>query len=139
MKRGPFIAGAALLGVVALVPALVTSAVAANVLPGALGGEVEGSDRLVVDAHINATGGVIRQRETQIEGIGSSRRREVDRGVLVIQGHVGLARGLNSRRFEVIGALERRPVGAARLLGLVSRVGDARTGLYSKVNTPSIR
>ena len=30
MKRGPFIAGAALLGVVALVPALVPSAVAAN-------------------------------------------------------------------------------------------------------------
>ena len=108
---------------------LVVHAAAANVLPGALGGEVEGSDRLIVDAHINATGGVIRQRETQIEGIGSSRRREVDRGVLVIQGHVGLARGLNSRRFEVIGALERRPVGAARLLGLVSRVGDARTVL----------
>ena len=108
---------------------LVVHVVAADVLPGSLGGEVEGRDRLVVDAHVDTTGGVIRQGEAQVEGVGRGARREVHGGVLVIQGHVGLARGLDGRRFEVVGALERRPVGTARLLGLVSRVGDGRAVL----------
>ena len=108
---------------------LVVHVVTANVLPGCLGGEVEGRDGLVVHAHVDTTGGVIRQGEAQVEGIGRGRRGEVHGRVLAVQSHVGLARGLDSRRLDVVGALERRPVGAARLLGLVSRVGDGRAVL----------
>ena len=108
---------------------LVAHVVAANVLPGCLGGEVEGRDGLVVNAHVDTTGGVIRQGEAHVEGVGRGRRREVHGGVLAVQGHVGLSRGLDGRRLDVVGALERRPVGSARLLGLVSRVGDARAVL----------
>ena len=103
---------------------LVVHVVAADVLPGRLGGEIEGRDGLVVHAYVDTTGGVIRQGEAQVEGVGSGRRGEVHGGVLAVQGHVGLARGLDGRRLDVVGALERRPVGSARLLGLVSRVGD---------------
>ena len=109
---------------------LVVHMVAANVLPGCLGGEIEGRDGLVVHAHVHTTGGVIRQGEAQVEGIGRGRGREVHGGVLAVQGHVGLARGLDGRRLDVVGTLERRPVGTARLLGLVSRVGDGRAVLF---------
>ena len=108
---------------------LVVHVVAADVLPGGLRREIEGRNRLIVDAHVNTTGGVIRQSEAQVEGVGRGACREVHGGVLVIQGHVGLARGLDGRRLDVVGALECRPVGTARLLGLVSRVGDGRAVL----------
>ena len=108
---------------------LVVHVVATNILPGCLRGEVEGRDGLVVNAHVDTTGGVIRQREAQVEGVRRGRRGEVHGGVLVVQGHVGLAGGLDGRRLDIVGALERRAIGAARLLGLVSRVGDGRAVL----------
>ncbi len=61
---------------------LVVHVVAADVLPGGLGGEVEGRDGLVVDAHVNTTGGVIGQGEAQVEGVGCGRRDEVQGGIL---------------------------------------------------------
>ena len=108
---------------------LVVHVVAADVLPGCLGGEVEGRDGLIVHAYVDTTGGVIRQGEAQVEGVGRGRCGEVHGGVLAVQSHVGLARGLYGRRLDVVGALECRPVGSARLLGLVSRVGDGRAVL----------
>ena len=44
---------------------LVVHVVAADVLPGGLGGEVEGRAGLVVDAPVNTTGGVIGEGEAQ--------------------------------------------------------------------------
>ena len=108
---------------------LVVDALLVDVLPGGFGGQGEGRSEIVIDVDLHLARLVIGQGEAQVEGVGCGRRSEIQRGVLVLQGHVGLARGLNSRRFEVVGAFERRPVGSARLLGLVSRVGDARAVL----------
>ena len=108
---------------------LVVHVVTTDVLPGRLGREVERRDGLAVHAHVDTTGGVIRQGEAQVEGIGRGRHSEVHGGVLAAQGYVGLARGLDGRRLDVVGALERRPVGTARPLCLVSRVGDGRAVL----------
>ena len=72
---------------------------------------------------------MIGQGEAQVEGVGCGRRDEVQGGILALECHIGLSRGLNGRRFEVVGALKRRPVGTTRLLGLVSHVGDGRAVL----------
>ena len=108
---------------------LVVDTLLVDVLPGGFGGQGEGRSKIVINVDLHLARGVIGQGEAQVEGVGCGRRSEIQRGVLVLQGHVGLARGLNSRRFEVVGAFERRPVGSTRLLGLVSRVGDGRAVL----------
>ena len=105
---------------------LVIHEIAADILPGSLGGKVQCRGRFTVHAHVNAAGGVIRQGEAQVQCVARDRGREVDERILVIQGHIGLARGLNRRRLEVVGALEGRPLRAARFLRLVAGVGKIR-------------
>ena len=74
---------------------LVVDLLLIDVLPGCLGGQVEGRSRFPVDTHVDASGGVIRQGEAQVQSVTRHRRREVDSGFLARQGDVRLPRGFN--------------------------------------------